>query len=142
MRTRLVPYFSLLIAATIAAAACGPKNARGAGAVSVTDINLGRSLTPDLKIDDKTDTFRPVDVIYLSVETKGAGPATLATRWTTQDNQVVNETSRTIAAPAKADEPVRTEFHISQPTGLPAGKYHVVVTLNGTKAGEKDFEVK
>jgi outer membrane usher protein FimD/PapC len=55
---------------------------------------------------------------------------------------VVNETSRTIAAPANADEPVRTEFHISQPTGLPPGKYHVVVMLNGTKAGEKDFEVK
>ena len=140
MRTRLVPYFSLLAAATLAAAACGPKKARGAGAVSVSEIDLGRSLKPDLKIDDKTATFRPVDVIYLSVETKGAGPATLSTRWTTQDNQVVNETSRTISP--NGDQPVRTEFHISKPEGLPPGKYHVVVMLNGTTAGEKDFEVK
>jgi len=140
MRTRPVRYFSLLIAATIAAAACGPKKARGAGAVSVSEIDLGRSLKPDLTIDDKTGTFRPVDVIYVSVETKGAGPATLGTRWTTQDNKVVNETSRTISP--NGDAPVRTEFHISKPEGLPAGKYHVVVILNGTTAGQKDFEVK
>jgi hypothetical protein len=142
MRTRLVPYFSLLFAAAIAAAACGPKKASGAGAVDVTAIDLGRSVTPDLKIDDKTDTFRPMDVVYISVETNGSGPATLATRWTNQDNKVVNETSRTISPPAIADQPARTEFHISQPAGLPPGKYHVVVMLNGTKAGEKDFEVK
>lgn len=141
MRTRLVPYFSLLVAATIAAAACGPKRASGAaGSVKVTEIDLGRSLKPDLSIDDRADDFKPVDVIYVSVETKGTGPATLATRWTTQDNQVVNESSRTISP--NGDEPVRTEFHISKPEGLPAGKYHVVVMLNGTTAGEKEFEVK
>lgn len=140
MRTRLVPYFSLLIAATVAAAACGPKKVSGAGAVSVSEINLGRSLKPDLKIDESTNTFRPVDVIYLSVETKGVGPVTLGTRWTYQDNQVVNETSRTISP--NGNEPTYTEFHISKPEGLPTGKYHVVVILNGTTAGEKDFEVK
>jgi hypothetical protein len=140
MRTRLVPYFSLLIAATIAATACGPKRASSAGAVSVTEIDLGRSLKPDLTIDEKADDFRPVDVIYLSVETKGSGPVTLGTRWTYQDNQVVNETSRTISP--NGNQPARTEFHISKPEGLPAGKYHVVVILNGTSAGEKDFEVK
>jgi ribosomal protein L3 len=140
MRTRLVPYFSLLVAATLAAAACGPKKASGAGAVSVSEIDLGRSLKPDLKIDDNTDTFHPADVVYLSVETKGSGPATLATRWTFQDNQVVNESSRTISP--TGNQPARTEFHVSKPEGLPAGKYHVVVMLNGTTAGEKDFEVK
>lgn len=140
MRTRLVPYFSLLIAATIAAAACGPKKASGAGAVSVSQIDLGRSLKPDLKIDDNTSTFRPVDVIYVSVETKGEGPVTLGTRWTYQDNQLVNESTRTISP--NGNDPIRTEFHISTPEGLPAGKYHVVVMLNGTTAGEKDFEVK
>ena len=106
----------------------------------MSGIDLGRSLKPDLKIDDNTSTFRPVDVIYASVETKGVGPATLGTRWTYQDNQLVNESSRTISP--NGNEPVRTEFHISKPEGLPAGKYHLVVTLNGTTAGEKDFEVK
>lgn len=140
MRTRLVPYFSLLMAATIAAAACNPKKASGAGAVSVSEIDLGRSLNANLKIDDNTSTFHPTDVIYLSVETKGTGPATLGTRWTFQDNQVVSESSRTISP--NGNDPARTEFHISKPAGLPAGKYHVVVMLNGTTAGEKDFEVQ
>lgn len=141
MRTRLVSqYFTLLVAATVAATACGPKKASGANAVSVTEVDVGRSLKPDLKIDESAGTFKPTDVIYLSVETKGSGPATLGTRWTYQDGQVVNESSRTIS-PA-GNEPTRTEFHISKPTGWPVGKYHVVVTLNGTSAAQKDFEVK
>ena len=140
-RTRLAPhYLTLLVAAAVAVAACGPKNARGASAVSVTNIDLGRSLKPDLKIDDNTTTFHPADVIYVSVETKGAGPVTLGSRWTFQDGQVVNESSRTISP--TGDDPTRTEFHISKPGGWPVGKYHVVITLNGTTADQKDFEVK
>jgi hypothetical protein len=140
MRTRLIPQFTLLATALLAAAACGPKKARGANAVQVTDIDMGRRLTADIKIDDKTTDFKPADMIYAVVETKGTGPATLATRWTYQDNQVVNESSKTISL--QGNEPVRTEFHISKPDGWPTGKYHLVVMLNGTTAGEKDFEVK
>jgi hypothetical protein len=140
MRSRLIPQFTLLAAALVAAAACGPKKASGENAVKVTDITIGRSLTADIKIDDKSVDFKPADVIYAVVEAKGTGPATLAARWTYQDNQVVNEESKTVQL--TGDEPVRTEFHISKPDGWPAGKYHLVVTLNGTKAGEQDFEVK
>jgi hypothetical protein len=140
MRTRLIPQFTLLAAALVAAAACGPKKASGGNAVKVTDISMGRSLTADIKIDDKSVNFKPADVIYAVVEAKGTGPATLAARWTYQDNQVVNEESKSVQL--TGDEPVRTEFHISKPDGWPAGKYHLVVTLNGTKAGEQDFEVK
>jgi hypothetical protein len=140
MRTRLMPYASLFVAAALAVAACGPKQASGGTAVKVTNVDLGRSLKPDLKIDDNATTFKPTDVIYASVETKGTGPATLATRWTYQDNQTVNESSRTISP--NGDDPVRTEFHISKPEGFPEGKYHLVVLINGTTAGTKDFEVK
>ena len=144
MRTRLMPYVSLLTAATLAATACGPKQARGGTAVKVSQIELGRSLKPDLKIEDKTSTFRPTDVIYASIETKGNSAATLQTRWTFGDDkdhqQVVNESTRTISP--NGDEPVRTEFHISKPDGFPEGKYHLVVTINGAEGGTKDFEVK
>ena len=141
MRTRLLPQcFTLLVAAAVAVSACGPKNARGASAVSVSNVDLGRSLKPDLTIDDNTTTFHPSDAIYASVETKGAGPATLAARWTFQDGQVVNESNRTISP--TGDQPTRTEFHVSKPGGWPVGKYHLVVTLNGTTAAQKDFEVK
>lgn len=141
MNARLLPQcMTLLLAAAVAVSACGPKSARGASAVSVSNVDLGRSLKSDLSIDDNTTTFHPADAIYASVETKGAGPATLAARWTYQDGQVVNESSRTIS-PA-GDQPTRTEFHVSKPGGWPVGKYHLVVTLNGTTAAQKDFEVK
>lgn len=140
MRTRSVSYFALLLAATVVATACGKKASGGTAAVSVTEIDLGRSLKPDLTIDDKTDTFRPNDVIYASVETKGSGPATLAARWTFDDNQLVDESSRTISPTGNG--PARTEFHVSKPGGWPTGKYHLTMTLNGATAGTKDFEIK
>jgi hypothetical protein len=139
MRTRLTSMFSLGLVAVIAVAACG-KKASGGEAVTVTEIDLGRTLNQDLTIGDKTNTFRPADVIYASIETKGSGPATLAVRWTTQDNQVVDESSRTIAPSGR--EPARTEFHISKPDGWPMGKYRLAVMLNGTNAGTEEFEVK
>jgi hypothetical protein len=35
-----------------------------------------------------------------------------------------------------------TEFHISKPDGWPAGKYSVVISIDGKPAGSQDFEVK
>jgi len=140
MRTRTAPYFALLLAATLVATACGKKASGGTASVAVTEIDLGRSLKPDLTIDDRTDTFHPNDVIYASVETKGSGPATLAARWTFDDNQLVDETSRTISPTGNG--PSRTEFHVSKPGGWPTGKYHLTLTLNGATAGTKDFEIR
>jgi len=125
-----------LLTAACKKAADGPA---AAGALRVTELDLGRSLAADKGIADKTTDFRPSDTIYLSVETDGASAAaTLATRWTYQDGQLVQEQSQNIAPTAKA----RTEFHIAKPDGWPAGKYTVAVLLNGTAAGSKDFEVK
>jgi hypothetical protein len=110
-----------------------------AAGVRVTGIDLGRSLAADKGIADKTTAFRPSDTIYFSVETDGTSPqATLLTRWTYQDGQVVKELSETIAPTGKA----HTEFHIVKPDGWPAGKYTVALSLNGAAAGSKDFEVK
>ncbi|HJS43632.1 MAG TPA: hypothetical protein VJ755_09185 [Gemmatimonadales bacterium] len=146
MRTRLASTFSLGLATLLAVTACGekarggdPTTRTGSRAVAVTQIDLGRSLNTDLTIKDNTDTFRPSDVIYASVETKGSGSATLGARWTDGNNQLIDETSRTISA---SDEPARTEFHISKTDGWPQGKYKVTVFVNGTEAGSKDFEVK
>ena len=117
-------------------AANGPAAAAG---VRVTSLDLGRSLAADKGIADSTSDFKPSDTIYLSVETDGSAPqATLVSKWTFQDGQVVQETSQTIAPTGKA----RTEFHIVNPGGWPAGKYAVAVSLNGAAAGSKDFEVK
>ena len=144
MRTQRIPLFALCAVSLLAATACGRREARGGtpeggtNTISVTDINLGRSINADLTIKDNTAEFRPIDVVYASVETKGAAPATLGVRWTFQDNQVVDEGTREIHPTGDT----RTEFHISKPDGLPKGKYRVEVTLNGASAGSKDFEIK
>ena len=143
MRTRRVSLLALGCASLVIAAACGRKasggeNRAGTNTISVTDINLGRGINADLTIKDKTTNFRPSDVVYASVATEGAAPATLGVRWTFNDNQVVDTGDREIH-PTGA---TRTEFHISKPDGFPVGHYRLEVTLNGASAGTKEFEIQ
>jgi hypothetical protein len=133
---RFVPAFAVCLALT-AAAACGERARGGTTAVSVTEIDLGRSLKPDLTIDDKSNDFRATDVIYTSIATKGSGRATLKARWMFEDSTVVAEDMQEIAPTG----PARTEFHLSRPTGLPSGHYRLEVSLNGTPVETKTFEI-
>jgi len=138
---------SLLVclALLMTAAACGRKTANdtvgttGASSVRVTDATLGRSIGGDKAIADKTETFAPNDTIYVSVATNGSSPsATLRTKWTFEDGQVVDESTRAIAQ----NNAERTEFHISKPDGFPVGKYKVEVFLNDQSVESKNFEVR
>ncbi|HMJ84883.1 MAG TPA: hypothetical protein VK504_16995 [Vicinamibacterales bacterium] len=107
--------------------------------VRVSQIDMGRSLTADKTINDKTDSFKPTDTIYASVATENsAATATLKARWTYQDGQVVNESTQMIAPTGDA----RTEFHISKPDGWPTGKYKLEVFLNGSSTITRDFAVE
>lgn len=116
-----------------------PAPASANAPVSVTAIDLGKSVGGDKHVQDKVNVFAPNDTIYVSVLTAGSSSsATLKARWTYQDGQVVNESEQSIAPTGDA----ATEFHISKPDGWPAGKYKVEVSLNGTPAQSKDFEVK
>ena len=110
-----------------------------ATAVRVSDVKLGRAIGADKRLTEETDDFRPTDVIYAVVETQGSGStAALQARWTFEDGQVVDESSRNISA-AGGDF---TEFHISKPSGWPKGKYKVEILLNGQPVETEDFEVK
>jgi hypothetical protein len=131
------------------AAGCGRKDSGStadtgsrtevASAVRVSDVKLGRAIGADKRLTEETDDFRPTDVIYAVVETQGSGsPAALQARWTYEDGQVVDESSRNISA-AGGDF---TEFHISKPSGWPKGKYKVEILLDGQPADTEDFEVK
>ncbi len=140
------------LAALIVAAACGKKadapsdrgttgtaSAPAQPALEVSGVKLGRAIGADRRITDETDDFKPKDVIYAVVETKGsASNGTLAARWTYQDGQVVDSSSRAIAATGNE----MTEFHITKPSGWPKGKYKVEISLNGQPADSKEFEVK
>jgi len=109
-------------------------------AVTVSAIDVGRTLNADKTIGDNTDTFKPMDTIYVSVATNGTSTgSSLSARFTYgADGQVVKEESRQIAPSGAAT----TEFHIAKPDGWPEGQYKVEVSLNGQSAGSKSFEVK
>ena len=110
-----------------------------AAAVSVDEIRTGKTIGADNSVADETNEFAPTETVYASVRTTGSAPsATLVARWTFQDGQVVSEDTRTIAPNGSAV----TEFHISQPAGLPKGNYKVEVSLDGRPVGSKDFSVK
>lgn len=107
--------------------------------VEVTGVQLGRAVGSDNRITDETSTFRPSDTIYASVRTEGVTPsATLSARWTFEDGQLVDESSRTIAP----DGPEVTEFHVSKPDGWPVGTYEVAILLDGREVDRKSFRVE
>ena len=137
--------FSVCFALLVMTAACrgdrdtGTTGTAGTTTVRVTDVTLGRSVGGDKAITDRTDTFRPNDTIYASVATEGsANSASLRARWTFEDGQVVDDSTRTIAPNNRE----RTEFHISKPSGWPAGKYKVEVSLDNQLVETKNFEVR
>ena len=146
MRTKKIA-LPLCLALLVIAAGCRGKTAdtggtvgtSGTTAVRVTDVSLGRAVGGDKTISDSTDKFRPGDTIYASVATDGtAQSATLRAKWTYEDGQTVDETSRT-SAPSGRE---RTEFHIAKPNGFPAGKYKLEVFLNDQSKETKTFEVQ
>lgn len=142
---------ALLAVAFIAAvSACGKKDDAvvdtgigmapppAAAALRVADVQTGKSIGADKSVSNGTDDFGVRDTIYVAVKTEGSGSGTLAAKWTFQDGQTVEESSQSISPTGDAWH----EFHIQKATAWPAGNYKVEVTLNGTPAGSKDFEIK
>jgi hypothetical protein len=130
----------LIVAAALAGCSrkeTSPPPASGS-ALKVADISVGRSIAADKSVADRSDSFRPEDTFYVSVRTEGSAPsATLMARWTYEGDQVVDESSQSIAPSGTAV----TEFHVSKPDGWPSGRYEVEVLLNGASAGRKEFTV-
>ena len=138
---------SLCLALLVMAAACGDRKTgtdgtvgtTGTTAVRVTDVSLGRAIGADKAVTDSTDKFGPADTIYASVATDGTAPtATLRAKWTFEDGQTIDESTRTIVPSGRE----RTEFHVTKPSGWPAGKYKLEVFLNNQSTQTKTFEVQ
>lgn len=135
----------LLLAFPLVMGACSKKSeemsssTQTAQNVTVTAVDLGRTVGPDNRVTDKSETFAPNDVIYATIITDGASPnAVLRATWTFEDGQVVSQSERVIAPSGQT----ATEFHIEKPDGFPLGKYKVVVSLDGNPVQTKEFEVK
>jgi hypothetical protein len=147
--TILLAVALVILALSLMASGCNREEPREEGGdvgtttieptVAVTAVTLGRAVGPDYRITDETSTFYPTDTIYTSVATEGISPtSTLVARWTFEDGQVVDETSRSIAP----NGPEVTEFHISKPDGFPVGGYEVVILLDGQEVDRRSFTVE
>jgi len=135
----------LLLAMPLVVGACAKKTdqmqsqSSQTSQVTVTSVDLGKTIGADKRVTDQADTFAPNDVIYATVLTDGSSPnVVLRTTWMFQDGQVVAQSERVIAPNGQT----ATEFHIEKPDGLPPGKYKVVVSLDGNPVQTKEFEVK
>ncbi|HEY2941468.1 MAG TPA: hypothetical protein VGN09_03450 [Vicinamibacteria bacterium] len=135
---------ALLLTTALGAACSRPGASPAPGAppaaesVRVTDVDVGRSLGSDKRVADKTDSFKPNETVYVSVTTQGSAPsATLKARWTYEGDQLVQESSQTIAPTGTAV----TEFHVAKPDGWPKGSYKVEVFLNGNSVETESFKV-
>jgi hypothetical protein len=107
--------------------------------LSITAVALGRTIDTNQKIATPSSSFAPTDFIYASVTMAGSSSnGSVTARWTYQDGQTVNEAS----VPVVPGGPPYTAFHINKPSGFPAGKYKVDISLNGEAVASKDFEVK
>jgi hypothetical protein len=146
----------LFAALTLASAACGKKEvpkpaeppvvaqpAPPPAPLAVASIDLRKGVDSMKKVIGGTMTFGVKDTIYASVSTTGIGSnAMIGAKWSyvKKDGGLVpvNESSQTITTSG----PVATEFHITKASAWPKGKYRVEVSLNGTAAGTKEFDVQ
>ncbi len=145
----------LLAALVLSVSACGKKEEAAksplppsaqvpppaTAGVSVAAIALGSAVGPNKKVTQVADSFGKKDTIYASVDTTGAGNATLKAKWTYRksgQDAIVKEDAQTIAPTG----PASSEFHVSKPDGWPAGDYQVEIFVNDKTAGTKAFTVK
>jgi hypothetical protein len=118
-----------VIAACVAGCRAGPP-------LSVTSVQLGRSLNPDSTVATFATTFAPGDTVYVSVLTAGTGDATISVRWA-YEGHVVDEPKKQVSYKDIA----ATEFRLQGVTGLQPGHYTVEVFLNGQSVETRKFTV-
>jgi hypothetical protein len=121
------------------AEAAAPAPAPAPTPFAVQGIEVGKSLGADKKVASPMTTFGRHDTIYVSVSTEGAAASkTIAAKWTYQGKQTVKEQTESIAPTG----PAATEFHIARAGAWPVGQYTVAISVDGSPAGSKDFEIK
>jgi hypothetical protein len=155
MRTTHLTRSASLLFAALAFVACGGRDRETGAADSpaaattptpttteaTATIDVGKRVGADKRVTETTSTFTSRDTMYVSVLTENApAGATLTAKWTFEDGQVVDSLSQSVAAPMTGNQAV-TEFHVTKPSGWPAGRYTVEVWLDGRSLGTREVTV-
>ena len=148
----------ILLAATVAATACGGRDtarpgtetgtAEGAPPAAtpaapeefkVANVMIGKRIGEKNLITEPTFQFAPADTVYVSVGTTGkTDSTTLAAVWHLQDGKMLDSAAQTI----RPEGHENTEFHLTRPKGWAPGTYKVTIYANGDSVDAKTFAVK
>jgi hypothetical protein len=119
--------------------AAGSVESATRAALSVIDVDMGRGISVDSTIANKTDDFTTKDTIYASVHTSGtANNGAVVGRWVGPDSSVVEEKTNTVTTNGDA----RTVFRLAKPGGLARGRYTFHVLIDGRDVRSKEITVK
>jgi hypothetical protein len=111
---------------------CGPTEP-----LTVSTIQLGRSLNPDSSVAEHTTTFRRNDTVYEAVLTAAPGRGTIGVKWT-YGGQVIDQPEKEVSYRDAA----ATSFNLVNSGGFPPGNYSVEVFVDGESAGSRNFNVQ
>jgi hypothetical protein len=120
-----------LCALTLCLAGCG------AGNLTITNIQTGRSLNSDNSIGAIATTLKPSDKIHVAVLTDGSGSATLGVKFS-HSGAVVSEQEKKVSYRGAA----ATEFHLDYAGPTPTGDYDIEILFNGQPAGMRKVHVE
>lgn len=121
----------LIVLGTLIFSACGSRP------LSITGIQLGRSLNPDHSVAEFATVFGPNDTVYISVLTAGGGSGTIGVRWT-YGGRVIGEPSKRVAG----QDVAATDFPLQSTGGFPPGAYQAEILLDGKSVGTRTFRVE
>lgn len=128
-------------ASTAAQPAGGAAASVQPAALKVTEVKLGNQVAGDQGVSEARHRFAPNDpTIYASVTTHGqTDGATLSAEWSYLEGkmQPITQTDQQFSASG----PAVTTFEVRNPNLWPAGKYQVVISLNGKPVSTQPFEV-
>ena len=127
------------------APAPAPAPAPVAATASVTTVELGNAVGPDMKLMSTGTAFKPKDTITVSIGTATSDPAAtvagnIGAKWTYANGAETMEVSNESKA-LNLTGTGSTNFQIAKPDGFPPGKYKVEVSLDGAVVQTKEFEV-
>ena len=110
--------------------------------VTVSLVTLGTALGADKRVTAPSESFKPKDAIYASVESTGTGHAKLRALWTFVKGEKTAKVDETTIE-YDATGPTTNEFHVSKPSGWPKGDYRLDIFLNDapTPSVTKGFKV-
>ncbi|MGE3401727.1 MAG: hypothetical protein AB7K63_04010 [Vicinamibacterales bacterium] len=123
--------FAFVVALIALLPACAPSNP-----LTVSNVQLGRTINSDGSVGSFTNRFKPEDTIYVSALTDGPGTSTITARWTF-NGRPISEESKEVSY----REPGATEFHIQFAGAAPVGSYKVEILVDGAAVATRDFFV-